>query len=152
MEVFFNKLENFFREIRSVEIYNADDVLYINAYNGIFPERSKALYIFEDIVPATFSRKISSKTRNGNPFTDVDVSFPLLDMSIENIEKCEEYFNKKGFAVVFLANTVRTLLGNATESLRVDFIDNKNEDDSGNDEYTIAISGETILKPKINTL
>ena len=50
------------------------------------------------------------------------------------------------------ANTVKTLLGNAAEPLRIDFIDNKNEDNSGNDEYTIAISGETILKPKINTL
>ncbi|QWA38859.1 hypothetical protein [Chryseobacterium sp. ZHDP1] len=152
MEVFFNNLENFFREIRSVEIYNADDVFYINAYNGIFPPKSKALYIFDELVPETFSRKISSKTRNGNPFTDIDVSFPLLDMSLENISKCEEYFNKKCFAVVFVANTVKTLLGNASESLRVDFIDNKNEDGSGNDEYTIAISGETILKPKLQSL
>lgn len=152
MEVFFNNLENFFREIRSVEIYNAADVFYINAYNGTFPIKSKALYIFEELVPETFSRKISSKTRNGNPFTDVDVSFPLLNMSLENIGKCEEYFNKKGFAVVFVANTVKTLLGNASEPLRVDFIDNKNEDGSGNDEYTIAISGETILKPKLQTV
>lgn len=151
MEVFFNKLEDFFREIRTVEIYDANDVLYINAYNGKFPPKSEALFIFE-VIPDTFSRKISSKTRNGNPFTDVDVSFPLLDMSIINIEKCEDYFNKKGFAVVLSANTVQTLLGNKAEPLRIDFVDNKNEDNSGNDEYTIAISGETILKPKLRSL
>lgn len=151
MEVFFNTLESFFREIRSVEIYRASDVLYIDAFSGTFPEPSKALYRF-DIIPDTYSRKISSKTRNGNPFTDVDVSFPLYDMSIENVEKCQDYFNRTGFAVVFKANTDKTLLGNKMEPLRIDFIDNKTEDNSGNDEYTIAISGETILKPKLNTL
>ncbi|MGC5744399.1 hypothetical protein [Chryseobacterium sp. NFX27] len=151
MELFFNKFEDFFREVRTIEIYDATDILYINAYNGIFPIKSKALYIFE-IIPETLSRKLSSKTRNGNPFTDIDISFPLLDMSIQNIEKCEEYFNKKGFATVLAANTVKTLLGNAAEPLRIDFIDNKNEDNSGNDEYTIAISGETILKPKLQGL
>ena len=95
MELFFNKYEDFYREIRTIEIYDARDILYINAYNGVFPLKSKALCIFE-IIPETLSRKLSSKTRNGNLFTDIDISFPLLDMTIQNIEKCEEYFNKKG--------------------------------------------------------
>lgn len=151
MEVFFNNLESFFREIRTVEIYSSSDVLYIDAFSGKYPDNSKALYVF-NVVPDTFSRKISSKTRNGNPFTDVDISFPLLDMTISNVEKCEEYFNRKGFSIVFIANTVKTLLGNKMEPLRIDFIDNLKEDSSGNDEYTIAISGETILKPKIKAL
>ena len=151
MELIFNKIENFFREIRSIEIYNSKDILYINAYNGIFPFKTKALYIFE-VSPEAFSRKLSSKTRNGNQFTEIDINFPLLDMSIENVEKFQKAFNRKEFAVVLVANTVKTLIGNSMEPLKIDFIDNKNDDNSGNDEYTIAISGETLLKPKINTL
>lgn len=151
MEHFKNQSESFFREIRSIEIYRASDVSYINAFNSVFPDKSKALYIF-DVVPETLSRIVSSKRRSGNDFTSVDISFPLLDLSAENVKKCEEFFNRKGFAVVEVTNVDKILYGNSREPMRIDFIDNRLNNNSGDDEYTIAISEETIIKPRIKIL
>jgi hypothetical protein len=151
MEEFKNQSESFFREVRSIEIYRASDVSYINAFNGVFPDPIKVLYVFH-LVPETLSRSISSKRRLGNDFTVVDVNFPVLDLSSENIKKCEEYFNRKGFAVIEVTNVDKILYGNSRESLKIDFIDNRLNNNSGDDEYTIVISGETIIKPKIQDL
>ena len=151
MEEFKNQSESFFREVRSIEIYRSSDVSYINAFNGVFPNRSKALYIF-NVVPETLSRDVNSKRRIGNDFTVVDISFPFLDLSPENIKKCEEYFNRKGFVIIEVTNADKILYGNSREPLQIDFIDNRVNNNSGDDEYTIAISGETIIKPKIQNL
>lgn len=151
MEEFKNQSESFFREVRSIEIYRSSDVPYINAFNGVFPNRSKALYIFK-IVPETLSRGVGSKRRLKNDFTSIDISFPLLDLSQENIKKCEEYFNRKGFVIIEVTNADKILYGNSREPLQIDFIDNRLNNNSGDDEYTIAISGETIIKPKISDL
>ena len=73
-------------------------------------------------------------------------------MTVENIELCYEKFNKKSFAVVLVSNTQKMVLGNDREMLKVEFLDNIKDDNSGNDEYTIAISGESIIPPKIKKL
>ena len=151
MEHFTNKAETFFREIRSIEIYSASDISYINNFNGIFPDPETALYKF-DIVPESFARKISTKTQNGNYFYDIDISFPLLDMSKNTIDKCYEIFNKKAFVVVLNSNTEKMMLGNEREMIKVEFIDNKKDDNSGTDEFTIAVSGDTIITPKLVNL
>ncbi len=151
MEYFKNESESFFREVRSIEIYAASAIKYINVFNGIFPDPKTALYKF-DIVPESYSRGISTKTQNGNYFTDIDVSFPLLDMSKATVDKCYKFFNKKKFAIVLNSNTEKMLLGNKREKIKIEFIDNKKDDNSGNDEYTIAVSGDTIIKPQIHLL
>lgn len=151
MEHFNNESESFYREVRNIEIYNASDIKYIDALNGLFPDPMAALYIF-DIVPESYSRGIYTKTQTGNYFTDIDVSFPLLDMSKATVDKCYKYFNKKKFAIILNSNTERVLLGNEREKMKVEIIDNKKDDNSGNDEYTIAVSGDTIIKPQIQSL
>lgn len=151
MEHFKNKAESFYREIRRIEIYKASDVTYINNFNGVFPNPELALYIF-DIVPESYARKIPTKTQNNNYYFDIDVSFSLLDMSQENIDKCYKYFNKKDFSAVLITNIEKLLVGNDREKLKVEFIDNKKDDNSGNDECTITISGDTIIQPKIQSL
>lgn len=151
MEEFKNQSESFFREVRSIEIYRSVDVSYINAFNGIFPDRSKALYVF-NIVPETLSRSVASKRRIGNDFTAIDISFPLLDLTQSNVEKFENVFMKKMFVIVEVTNVDKILYGNNREPLKIDFIDNRLNNNSGDDEYTIAISGETIIKPKISRL
>ncbi len=148
MEHFKNKSESFYREIRTIEIYHASSVSYLENFNGIFPNPESALYVF-DIVPESYSRKISTKTRNGNYLTEIDLSFPLLDLSAENLAKCYYYFNKREFLVVLNSNVEKTIFGNSREKMKIEFIDNKSDDNSGNDEYTISISGQTIIKPKI---
>lgn len=151
MEYFKNESESFFREVRSIEIYAASAVKYINVFNGIFPDPKTALYKF-DIVPESYSRGISTKTQNGNYFTDIDVSFPVLDMSKSTYDKSHKYFNKKKFAIVLNSNTEKMLLGNDREKIKIEFIDNKKDDNSGNDEFTITLSGDTIIKPQIQLL
>lgn len=148
MEHFPNKAESFYREIRSIEIYNASDVSYIDNFKGIFPNSNLCLYKFE-IVPETFSPKILTKTQNGNYFTDIDISFSLLDLSKDNIDKCYEYFNKKNFSIVQNSNVEKMLLGNEKEKLKVEFIDGKKNDSSGSDECFISITGDSIINPKI---
>lgn len=151
MEYFKNKAETFFREVRSIEIYNAEDVKYKDNFNGIFPNIANALYKF-DIVPETYSRNIPTKTNSGNYYFDVDINFALLDLSKETIAKCYEYFNKKEFAIVLNSNTEKIMLGNDREKLKIEFIPNIKDDNSGTDESTIAISGETIVPPKSKKL
>ncbi|WP_312390851.1 hypothetical protein [Chryseobacterium sp.] len=151
MEEFKNESESFYREIRSIEIYKASDVKYINAFNGVFPDPKLALYKYR-IVAESYSRGISTKTQNGNYFTDIDVSFPILDMSKSTYDKSHKYFNKKKFAIVLNSNTEKMLLGNDREKIKIEFIDNKKDDNSGNDEFTIAVSGDTIIKPQLQLL
>ena len=151
MAHFKNKAESFYREIRSIEIYNGEDISFFQVFKGIFPSPDQVIFSF-DIVPESYGRKISTKTQGGNYYTEIDVNFPLLDMSVENIELCYEKFNKKSFAVVLVSNTQKMVLGNDREMLKVEFLDNIKDDNSGNDEYTIAISGESIIPPKIKKL
>ena len=151
MEHFKNKTEAFFREVRSIEIYNAKDLKYQDNFQGIFPNAEIALYKF-DIVPESFSRNTPTKTNNGNYYFYVDINFAVLDLSKETIAKCYEYFNKRDFAIVLNSNTEKLMLGNDREKLKIDFINNTKDDNSGTDEATIAISGETIVPPKTKYL
>lgn len=151
MEHFKNKSESFYREARSVKIYKASDVSYIDNFNGVFPDPTMALYQF-DIVPESYGRRLPTKTQSSNYYTEIDVTYALLDLSKDTVDKCKEYFNKKNFAVVLISNTEQVLLGNDREPLKIEFIDNIKDDSSGNDECTIAISGDSIITPKIQNL
>lgn len=152
MEHFNNKAESFYREIRRIEIYQASDISYIDNFQGIFPDSNLCLYKFDVTNPESFAYKILTKTQNGNYFTDIDISFSLLDLSKDNIDKCYEYFNKKKFAIVLISNIEKMLLGNDREKLKVEFIDGKKNDASGSDECYISITGDTIINPKIQNL
>lgn len=149
MEYFKNKAESFFREIRFIEIYNAADISYMDNFSGVFPVLQEPLYKI-DIVPETFSRSLKTKKKDGNYFYDVDFGFPLLDLS--KSDECYEQFNKEGFAVVLTSNTEKLMLGNDRELLTIEFIDNKKDDNSGNDDCNFSITGQTIIPPKVANL
>ena len=151
MEYFKNKAETYFREVRGIEVYKSSDILYDDNFKGIYPVLQVPLFKF-DIVPDTFSRKVLTKTKNGNYFYDVDLGFPLLDLDPDIIAKCYEYFNRKGFAVVFITNVEKLLLGNDREELTIEFIDGKKDDASGTDECNFSITGKTIIPPKYKKL
>lgn len=151
MQTFNNKAENFFREIRKIEIYNSDSVSYLDNYNGVFPSPDSMLYEF-DITPEDFSRKIQRKKANGNYYHEIDLGFPLLKLDATNVEKYQEYFNQQKFAVVLVSNTEKTLLGNRLEPLTIEVLDNKKDDNSGTDEYNLSITGDSILTPKVRSL
>lgn len=151
MEKFSNRSESFFREIRKIDIYPAESSSYIHNFNGIFPNIDDILYTF-DVVPEDYERKISTKTSDGNYLYDVDLGFPLLNISIENREKLYEYFNKKEFAVVLVSNTEKMLLGNEREPLSIEVIDGIKDNNSGTDQVNISITGKTIIPPKIKEI
>jgi hypothetical protein len=151
MEYFKNKPETFFREIRSIEIYKSSDISYIDNYNGVFPKNKNPLYKF-DIIAETFSRNIKTKKKDGSYFFEIDLGFPLLDLSKTVIDKCFANFNKKDFAVVLTSNTEKLMLGNYIEPLLVEFIEGKKDDNSGEDECNFSITGETVIAPKTEIL
>ena len=151
MENFKNTAENFFREIRKIEIYNSDSVSYQDNFNGVFLNANLILYAF-DVKPEDFSRNIPRKKRNGNYYHEIDLGFPLLKIDATNVEKYQSYFNQQKFAVVLVSNTEKTLLGNKLHPLTIEVLDNKKDDNSGTDEYNLSITGEAIITPKVQNL
>jgi len=151
MKHFDNKSESFFREIREIFIYKSSDIKYIDNLNRLIPIRSNAICGYS-IVPESFAYKMATKTQNGNYLYELDCNFPLLDLSDESIYYAFNLLNKEEFAVVFVTNTAQLLFGNDREPLKVEFIDNTKNDNSGNDEYTISISGKSIIQPKYISL
>lgn len=151
MEHIKNQSESFYREARSIEIFNAEDVKYINNFNGIFPDPNLALCTI-DLIPESYNRKLPTKTQSSNYFTEIDINFALVDLSQPTLDYFKNTLNKKKFAVVINSNTEKLLLGNEREPLKIEVIDNIKDDNSGTDEYTIALSGDSIITPKIQTL
>jgi hypothetical protein len=151
MEYLKNKSENFFREIRKIEIYNCESIDYMDYYTGNFPDVNNALFVF-DIIPENFSRKIPRKKKDGNYYHEIDINFPLLQINSENVELYQNSFNDKKFAMVLISNTEKTMIGNEREPLTIEVLDNKKDDASGNDEYNLSITGESILNPLIVNL
>ena len=149
MEQFNNLAENFFREIRNIEIYESKDLRFEHQLKSVFPDTAKILYKI-DIIPEDFSRKVQTKTKNGNYFFNIELGFPLLQMDLESVRKYFDYFNEKKFAVVLNSNTEKTMIGNDREPLKIEILDNKTDDDSGKDEFNMSITGETIIYPKIS--
>lgn len=146
-----NKSESFFREIRKIYIYKANQISFLELLKntsllGVLPQ------ISFDIVPESFSYKIATKTQNDNYLFELDASFPLLDLSTETVDFCFDNLNRDDFAICLETNTDFLFFGNDREPLKVEFIDNKKLDNSGTDEYTIVISGKSILKPKYKDL
>lgn len=146
MERLKNRAEDFYREIRKVEIYFATTVKYTDQYENSFPNPQKAQYII-DVEPESFRRNLILKKRRGNYFTSIDLSFLLLDLRPQLRNQLKEKFDQKNFAVVLTSNTEKMMLGNDREPLTIDLIDNIKDNNRGLDHYSISISGETILSP-----
>lgn len=146
MEQIYNIGEDFYREIRCIEIYHANKINYIDQYNGVFPNPEDAMYKIS-ITPESFKRGVSTKLRNGNYYTDIDTSFPIYELKKELRKQMGHRFNRKGFAIVLYANTEKIMLGNDREPLTVKFLDNIKDNNTGTDNCTITILGESILTP-----
>lgn len=151
MERYKNKPENFIREVRLVEIYQSSAVSFEDCFNGVFPNSEDALFSFA-INPENFQRKIPTKTQQSNYFFDSDITISLYIFKGVDVDHLYEKLNKKEFVVVLYTNTDKVLLGNSRESMKVEFIDGVKDDGSGNDEYILSISGDSIINPKIKNL
>jgi hypothetical protein len=149
MDLIKNISESFFREIRMIEIYKSSSLSYIDNFNGRFP--LNPVFSFE-VVPETFERNIDTKQRNKNTYFPIDVSFSLLDLKLELRNMFYEKLNRKGFMIVLYSNTEKVALGNTDEDLAVYFIDAIKDNNSGEDQFMISVTGETIIPPKASKL
>lgn len=148
MENISNKLENFVREIRNIEIYQSSALSFSDNMKGNLPNADDLQYVFK-VNPEDFERKLPTKRQDGNNYFEVDVNFPLLAMTKTNRDSLYEKFNRKGFCVVLVSNTESIVLGNDREPLRIDFLDAIKDNASGDDQFNISVTGKTIIPPKI---
>ena len=148
MENISNKLENFVREIRNIEIYQSSALSFSDNMKGNLPNADDLQYVFK-VNPEDFERKLPTKRQDGNNYFEVDVNFPLLAMTKTNRDSLYEKFNRKGFCVVLVSNTESMVLGNDREPLGIDFLDAIKDNASGNDQFNISVTGKTIIPPKI---
>ena len=141
----------FFREIRKIEVYKASQY----SFNDLFIEKvlsSQPILVFENIIPEEFDRSISRRSRNGNYYFDIDISFSLYNLNPMDISIWSILLNKKDFVVVLRTNTEFMVLGNDTEPLRIESHDKRKDDNTGTDKIEIRIFGETIIEPQTNSL
>lgn len=141
----------FFREIRKIEIYEAEDYPYSNAFLGDF-QNLTPLVTFENIVPEDFDRVIKRKSRNGNYYFETDISFSVYALKPIDVVAWETLLNRKEFVAVLYTNTDALVLGNASESFLVETHDKIKDDNSGQDRMEVQIFGESILRPKVISL
>lgn len=149
MQNYHNTPEDFFRELKGVLIYNKDQISYIDQLNDKFPSPDDALYKFK-VLPTSGSRAIPTKLNNRNILYTPDVSFPLVDLTIKNRNEWYSQFNVfDNFAVVLVSNTEMMMVGNDLFPMSVTVTDNIKDDGSGNDSFSLNISGDTILPPSV---
>lgn len=143
-----NTQEDFVREIRTIAIYPSSAITFQQNMEGTPPNIDDVLYASK-VNPEDYERKLPTKRKEGNNYYEVDINYPLLRMNKEFRAAFYENFNKKGFAAVLHSNTEMMILGNDREPLSIDFIDGIKDNGSGNDQFNINITGNTIIPPKV---
>lgn len=149
MQNYHNTPEDFFRELTGILIYDKEKISYIDQYNDKFPSPQDASHKFR-VLPGSANRSIPTKLNNRNTIYSPDISFPVVDLSVNNRDKLYDDFNIfEAFAVVLVSNTEMMMLGNDRFPLSITVTDNIKDDGSGSDSFSINISGDTILPPSV---
>ena len=132
--------ESFFREIRKIEIFNAQQYPYSQAIKNA-PLSQNPIIVIQNIIPEEFEQNISY-------YFDINISLVINDLDSAN--ELNTLLNDKTFAMV-LHNNIdeRLILGNALFPLRIEVFDKIKNNNSGEDKIEIEIFGETILTPQI---
>lgn len=145
MEIISNA-DGFVREIRSIEVYNASDVSFIDIHKGTVPQLQK-IVVFKNIIPEDFNRTIKLKYNNDNLYFDIDILFALYTADTRLNSTTRVVFGKRKFAVKLITNADELWLGNDREPLTIDLQDSFKDDNSGTDKYEVSIYGSTIIDP-----
>lgn len=149
MQHYYNRPEDFFRELCGILVYHKSQIKYIDQLNNKFPSPEEALFKFH-ILPSSANRSIPTKLNSQNIFYSPDISFPLVDLSVRNREEWYSQFNKfNEFAVVLISNTEMMMLGNDMFPMSITITDNIKDDGSGSDSFSMNIAGDTILAPNV---
>lgn len=147
MVVVKNIPDQFFRQIRKIEIYEAEDYPYTSAFMGDF-QNLTPIITFCNVLFSDYDRSIKRKSKNGNYYFEVDLSFSVYSLNPLETKIWETLLNRKEFVAVLYTNTDVLVLGNATEPFLVEIQDKIKDDNSGQDKLEVQIFGETILQPK----
>lgn len=139
--------QDFFRQIRKIEIYEAEDYPYTNAFIGDF-QNLTPIITFCNVLFSDYDRSIKRKSKNGNYYFEVDLSFGVYSINPLETKIWETLLNRKEFVAVLYTNTDVLVLGNASEPFLVEIQDKIKDDNSGQDKLEVQIFGETILQPK----
>lgn len=143
--------DSFFRSIEKIELYSASEY----SFNQSFLRetiRVEPLLIFKNILPEEFDRNIKRKSKNGNYYFDIDISFSLHQCDALSIIAYKEFLNKRDFVAVLYSHTDVVFLGNETEPLSVETHEKIKDDNSGTDKIEIQIFGESIIEPQAISL
>ena len=139
--------ESFFREIRKIEIFNAQQYPYSQAIKNA-PLSQNPIIVIQNIIPEEFEQNIKRKRDKGSYYFDINISLVINDLDSTN--ELNTLLNDKTFAMV-LHNNIdeRLILGNALFPLKIEVFDKIKNNNSGEDKIEIEIFGETILMPQI---
>lgn len=143
--------EQFYREVRKVEIYDAEKYPYQKAFLEEVLTVSPTV-VFERIIPEEFNRKIQKKNQNHNEYYEVDFSFPVYSLHPIERKEWDILLNKKDFVAVVYTNSDVLIVGNHIDKLTVETQDQIKADNSGNDKIQINIYGKTMIEPIIYPL
>lgn len=151
MEIINNKIDNLFREIRSVKIYRASQYLFSSNFSRA-PISAEPIITINNIIPVDFDRSIKQKKEGNNRFYEIDCSIMIYSITAESVSNWNTILNQKDFVVEFISNEESTLIGNQKEPLTIDVVDDIKENDTGTDAIVFSIHGSTIIEPWIKTL
>lgn len=138
--------DQFFRQIRKVEIYEVEDYPYTNAFIGDF-QGVTPIISFCNVLFSDYDRSIKRKSKGGNYYFETDISFGVFALNPLEIKIWETLLNRKEFVAVLYTNADVLVLGNASEPLSVETHDKIKDDNSGQDKIEVQIFGESILPP-----
>lgn len=145
-----NVSEKFFREIRMVQIYLAEEYPYLQNYLGEKPTVNPAFSFV--VVPESFSHKIPTKIKNGSYYYEVDLGFSLNELAPVLRDNLYRELNQKKFAIGLISNVEEIYLGNDRETMTVQITDDLRNNNSGDDQFYISLFGETIIPPKAKNI
>lgn len=139
--------DHFFRQIRKIEIYEAEDYPFSDVPFGGF-QNLTPIISFCNVIFTAYDRSIKRKSKNGNYYFETDISFGVFSLNPLETMIWENLLNRKAFVAVLYTNTDVLVLGNASEPFLVEIQDKIKDDNSGQDKLEVQIFGETILQPK----
>lgn len=143
MEIINNKVDNLFREIRSVRFYDAENYPFSHQFKGK-DISAEALLEIKNIIPEDFDRNIKPKQSNGNRYFELDCTFSIYNIEPKERATLERLLNRKQFSIQLFSNEERTIFGNSAEPLEVNVIDGIKENNTGTDAFFINIKGDSI--------
>lgn len=150
MVVLNNIADNFFRSIRSIKFFRSSEYSFEDNLSGVFPTCEPVVCI-RNIIPEDYEQSIKKKKRDGNYYYDIELSISI-HVTNNEVESLKNLLDKKNFTIVLESNADKTVLGNEREPLLVELLDLRKNDNSGKDQYSISITGSTIIPPVVRPL